>query len=59
MREFVVTIYLEGRTFRCSMAIATGELIIGAAPADVLAAAKTWSRRHRALLMAKWQELNG
>jgi len=50
--------HIEGRDFRCSIAIATLEVIIGAAPPGVLRAAKNWAGGHQAELAAKWQELN-
>lgn len=48
----------EGPGFRCSVAIATLEVIVGAVPAGVQRAAMDWAREHRAELLAKWQELN-
>ena len=51
--------HVEGPGFRCSVAIATGELIIGSAPAGVLEEATAWARQNRETLLAKWQELNG
>jgi len=50
--------HVEGPGFRCSVGIATGEVIIGEAPARVLAAAKAWARANAGALMAMWQELN-
>ncbi len=51
--------HIEGREFRCSVAIETLELIVGDAPARVLLEARTWAAAHTAELAAKWQELNG
>ena len=51
--------HIEGRAFRCSVAIATLELIVGSAPPSVLRAAVAWARTNQAELLAKWQELNG
>jgi len=51
--------HIEGPDFRCSVAIETGDVIIGIAPADILRSAKKWASENRAALMAKWQELNG
>jgi hypothetical protein len=51
--------HVEGPGFRCSVSIATRELIIGDAPAAVLAQAKAWAEAHEGELSAKWQELNG
>ena len=50
--------HVEGPGFRCSVAIATGELIVGDAPARALAEARTWAAAHEAELMAMWRELN-
>lgn len=35
--------HVEGPGFRCSVAIAGGEVIVGAAPARVLAEARAWA----------------
>ncbi len=51
--------HIEGPDFRCSVAIATGEVIIGTVPAAILAEALAWALPHSALLMQTWQELNG
>ncbi len=51
--------HIEGPGYRCSVSIVTVEPIIGLAPAAVLRAAQTWARANQAVLMAKWQELNG
>lgn len=51
--------HVEGPGFRCSVAIATGELIIGDAPVRVLADARAWAVAHKGELMATWRELNG
>ena len=50
--------HIEGRDFRCSVAIATLQVIIGDAPSSVLDEARWWARKNRALLTAKWLELN-
>ncbi|HEX3675495.1 MAG TPA: DUF4160 domain-containing protein [Rhizomicrobium sp.] len=50
--------HIEGPDFRCSVGIATGEVIIGDAPSSVLKAAMEWAGKNRKLLLAKWQELN-
>jgi hypothetical protein len=50
--------HIEGREFRCSVAIDKLELIIGAAPPGVLRMAIAWARANQAELTAKWQELN-
>lgn len=50
--------HVEGPGFRCSVAIATGEVIVGDAPVRVLAAAGIWARTNASMLAAKWQELN-
>jgi len=51
--------HVEGPTFRCSLAIATGELIVGHAPNQVLRAARAWADTNRELLSKVWRELNG
>ena len=50
--------HIEGPGFRCSVAIATLEPVIGAAPAKVRRAALAWAAENRALLLAQWLELN-
>jgi hypothetical protein len=50
--------HVEGPDYRCSVAIATRELIVGDAPPRVLAEARAWAAAHEAELMARWQELN-
>ena len=50
---------IGGPDFRCSVSIATREVIIGDAPARVLAEARAWAAANQAALAAKWQELNG
>lgn len=51
--------HIEGAGFRCSVSIGTGEVIVGAAPQRVIAAAISWTRENRELLMKTWRELNG
>lgn len=51
--------HIEGREFRCSIAIGTLKVIIGSVPASVLNDALEWARPNQVLLMEKWQELNG
>jgi hypothetical protein len=51
--------HVEGPAFRCSVAIGTRRLIVGDAPAAVLAAALAWAEANEAALVVKWQELNG
>jgi hypothetical protein len=50
--------HVEGPNHRCSVAIATGELIVGNAPLQVLESARAWAREHRHVLMTTWRELN-
>jgi len=50
--------HIEGPGFRCSVSIATGEVIIGGAPADVLRQARAWAKANSAALASIWQELN-
>jgi len=51
--------HIEGPGFRCSISIAMREVIVGDAPAGVLAEARAWAAAHQTELAAKWQELNG
>jgi Domain of unknown function (DUF4160) len=51
--------HLEGRDFRCSISIATLDVIIGVAPTAALREACEWAGANRDVLMAKWRELNG
>ncbi|MGE4059231.1 MAG: DUF4160 domain-containing protein [Sphingomonadales bacterium] len=51
--------HIEGPTFRCSVAIADLEVIVGAVPAVVLEEARAWARDNRALLVQTWKDLNG
>jgi Domain of unknown function (DUF4160) len=51
--------HVEGPGFRCSIAIETGEVIVGAVPAAVLREAKRWAEANKAVLRTTWQELNG
>lgn len=51
--------HIEGPGWRCSVAIESLELIVGAAPAEALGTAKAWAADHRPLLRATWRELNG
>lgn len=51
--------HIEGPDFRCSVSIASLELIVGAVPASILKDALEWALPHQALLMQTWQELNG
>lgn len=50
--------HIEGPGFRASVGIAALEVIVGAVPPGVLREALAWARKHRAELLAKWQELN-
>lgn len=50
--------HIEGPGFRCSVAIASLEVIIGTVPNGVLREANAWARENRVDLLAKWQELN-
>lgn len=52
-------VHIEGPGYRCSVAIETGEMIIGTAPALVRRAAVEWIAENRTELMALWLELNG
>ncbi len=50
---------IEGVDFRCLVSIASFDLIVGTVPAADLKDALEWARPSQALLMQKWQELNG
>ena len=50
--------HIEGPGFRCSVAIATRQVIIGVVPRKVELAALEWAGERQAELLAKWQELN-
>ena len=50
--------HIEGPDFRCSVAIASLDVIIGAAPAPVLRAARDWATANQGMLMTTWRELN-
>lgn len=50
--------HIEGPDFRCSVAIATLEMIVGSVPAVVRREALAWARERQSELLAKWQELN-
>lgn len=50
--------HIEGPEFRCSVDIATLEVIVEKVPATTLKDARAWARRNQKLLLAKWHELN-
>lgn len=50
--------HIEGPGFRCSVAIATGEVIVGAVPRSVLRAAVEWAAANEQELLETWRELN-
>ena len=50
--------HIEGKGWRCSVSIATLELIIGNPPKDALAAATAWASQRQDALLATWRELN-
>lgn len=50
--------HIEGPGFRCSIDIETLDVIVGMVPAPVLKEARAWAKVNRALLLAKWRELN-
>ena len=54
----VAHFHIEGPGFRCSVAIATLEVIVGAVPRKVRDAALDWASSRQAELLATWQELN-
>lgn len=51
--------HIEGVEFRCSIGIASLEMIIGGAPPAVLTEALSWAATNQAALWRQWQELNG
>ena len=50
--------HVEGPGWRCSVAIATLEMIVGQAPKAELAAARAWAEPRKAELLATWRRLN-
>jgi len=50
--------HIEGSEFRCSVAIATCDVIVGHVPSAVLKEALEWALPHQELLMRTWQDLN-
>lgn len=50
--------HIEGPDFRCSVSIASFEVIVGTVPAAVLREALEWAMPNQALLTQTWQELN-
>ena len=50
--------HIEGPGFRCSVAIASFEMIVGAVPSSVFREATGWAGEHQTELLATWQELN-
>src|SRR3546814_15376684 len=51
--------HIEGPDFRCSVAIAPFDVIVGTVSAAVLKDALEWARPNQALHMQTWQELDG
>lgn len=51
--------HIEGPGYRCSVAIATLQVIIGQVPRAVLNEAANWAAGHQAELIAEWRKLNG
>jgi len=50
--------HIEGPDFRCSVTIATLEVIVGTVPRAVVIDALGWALPRQAELLAKWKELN-
>ena len=50
--------HIEGPGFRCSIAIASLEVIIGNAPRKVLVSALRWALAHQTELQNEWERLN-
>lgn len=57
-RHAVAHYHVEGPGFRCSIAIQTGERIVGNAPARILAQARSWADANRQTLQKKYEDLN-
>lgn len=50
--------HIEGPGFRCSVAISTLEVIVGAVPRRVLVEALGWAAERQDELQVTWRELN-
>jgi hypothetical protein len=50
--------HIECPEHRCSVAIASGEVIVGSVPRAILKAARVWAAQHEDLLSETWKELN-
>lgn len=50
--------HIEGPEFRCSVAIATLEVIVGEVPRRVLVAALEWAMANQNTLQHEWERLN-
>ena len=50
--------HVEGPDFRCSVTDRNAEVIVGYAPARVLAEARNWAEANERELAATWRELN-
>lgn len=57
-RHFVPHYHIEGPGFRCSVAIKTGDVIIGEAPKRILAEAWAWAASNQQVLLSMYKELN-
>ncbi|MGI4877628.1 MAG: DUF4160 domain-containing protein [Janthinobacterium lividum] len=51
--------HIEGAEFRCSVSIASFEVIVGTVPATILDDVLDWARLNQVQLVQTWQELNG
>lgn len=51
--------HLEGADFRCSISIASLQVLVGDAPRRVLRDALAWAADHQPELLAEWHKLNG
>jgi hypothetical protein len=51
--------HIEGADFRCSVSIASFDVIVGTVPTAILSEALNWAHPDQVLLMQTWQELNG
>lgn len=54
----VAHIHIEAPDVRATLAIETGELLIGKPRSDMVAEARTYIAENRANLLARWKELN-
>jgi len=51
-------VHVTGAGFRAVLAIATGDLLVGRLPVEVLADARQWLAQHQDESQQQWQRLN-